>query len=742
MAEGTEFIKIPDSSNIRAVKYDYEFEELYIRFKTSLYVYYDVPEKVFLKLLKAPSVGSFFYYNIRNVYNYELLGKYKPRGRKKMNEDVSDYDMAEAYVDYLLAGDWTNLFEILGIAPPTGINDENFDQVFDQARVLGIEYFAHHPEEIDTTKLRQQMQEDENLEEHHLDARKDKIDFIAKNDITGKYTEDYLNKVSNEGIDAIYKGVEQEKGMNEKENNFRPISNGVTTADNNYDFMEAKMGTTYGFELVKTSQPFKTYIVKDLKHGNIVLHDKEGKKVGEGQIIDATLEALGMLGSSNQIGRGKGIALQSEHLHHYNIMSISPDITISSKKDLNPSQTRPIAQAYLEFRKSQQGAAKQAKPKVTFSISKIFYWENGGSESRCERSAEAFQKRVKDYAAKLGLPIVSVEDNNDFYAVGYSIEIDITKKPELQNIDALVKLFNKRLFNGADISFGEEESYIDLDETVMENKNINKKAMIKENEYEETFDSEDQDSPIGGEKPGEELDLDHDPEAGTDVDNDIDSDVDNDIEGGGEESEEGVEIPEIVDFRHMQNTLTFSSDTPEYAALDALEENPETWDLYVDEMCEAGIEVSRDDVTDTFKVSFTSPEDEEFGTDEPVEEPASEEPVEEPADEAGAGEEDDTKDEVASYMNESVKKRHNVDAGSVKVVKDLLESKQCKLISLRGSLLESKTKGIYEVILEKRGHKYKVKYNENTTNRPWMWNGKHFQHLQECVDFLFVPVKN
>lgn len=92
------FIALP-SSSCQAAKYDEATETLYIRFNTGVYEYYDVPEKVFEMMLEAKSIGSFFYYNIRKVYNYALSKKYKTKGTKRtVKESVNktSYNVTES----------------------------------------------------------------------------------------------------------------------------------------------------------------------------------------------------------------------------------------------------------------------------------------------------------------------------------------------------------------------------------------------------------------------------------------------------------------------------------------------------------------------------------------------------------------------------------------------------------------------------------------------------------------------
>ncbi len=60
------------SSNIAAVGYDSENQAVYVHFLNgSTYAYKGVPEHEFENLRTAPSVGSYFNRNYKNVYPYE-----------------------------------------------------------------------------------------------------------------------------------------------------------------------------------------------------------------------------------------------------------------------------------------------------------------------------------------------------------------------------------------------------------------------------------------------------------------------------------------------------------------------------------------------------------------------------------------------------------------------------------------------------------------------------------------------
>ena len=63
-----------DSSNVEAIGYDGGKQELHVNFLSSgSYVYFDVPEAVFVEFLQAPSKGRYLNDYIKGVYSYEKL---------------------------------------------------------------------------------------------------------------------------------------------------------------------------------------------------------------------------------------------------------------------------------------------------------------------------------------------------------------------------------------------------------------------------------------------------------------------------------------------------------------------------------------------------------------------------------------------------------------------------------------------------------------------------------------------
>ena len=60
-----------DSSNIEAIGYDEDSEELYVQFLSGgCYIYHKVPSYVFGEMMNAPSKGSFLNREIKGIYSY------------------------------------------------------------------------------------------------------------------------------------------------------------------------------------------------------------------------------------------------------------------------------------------------------------------------------------------------------------------------------------------------------------------------------------------------------------------------------------------------------------------------------------------------------------------------------------------------------------------------------------------------------------------------------------------------
>ena len=63
-----------DSSTIESVRYFPDNKELQIKFKNNtMYIYSDVPFKVYMGLIHAPSAGSYLWKNVRNKYETKKI---------------------------------------------------------------------------------------------------------------------------------------------------------------------------------------------------------------------------------------------------------------------------------------------------------------------------------------------------------------------------------------------------------------------------------------------------------------------------------------------------------------------------------------------------------------------------------------------------------------------------------------------------------------------------------------------
>lgn len=62
------------SSNLSSVGYDPESLTLEIEFNHGgIYQYYDVPVHIYDELMGAGSLGSYFYHNIKSVYDFSKM---------------------------------------------------------------------------------------------------------------------------------------------------------------------------------------------------------------------------------------------------------------------------------------------------------------------------------------------------------------------------------------------------------------------------------------------------------------------------------------------------------------------------------------------------------------------------------------------------------------------------------------------------------------------------------------------
>jgi len=81
------------SGNLRSVGYDVRTNTLEIQFNDgSVYQYYQVPQGIYVKLMKAESQAGFFYTKIRNQFRYKKVGREPVAGNRKASYSMLDED--------------------------------------------------------------------------------------------------------------------------------------------------------------------------------------------------------------------------------------------------------------------------------------------------------------------------------------------------------------------------------------------------------------------------------------------------------------------------------------------------------------------------------------------------------------------------------------------------------------------------------------------------------------------------
>ena len=105
-----DWIASPQSSDIAKFAYVKKMNLLLVKFKSgSTYQFFDVPKGVYNGLLRAPSKGKYFAYNIKNNYHYQSNFQAESTPIKL---SYSEFELInEAYIKN---GDWENTTIIEG----------------------------------------------------------------------------------------------------------------------------------------------------------------------------------------------------------------------------------------------------------------------------------------------------------------------------------------------------------------------------------------------------------------------------------------------------------------------------------------------------------------------------------------------------------------------------------------------------------------------------------------------------
>jgi hypothetical protein len=159
-------------------------------------------------------------------------------------------------------------------------------------------------------------------------------------------------------------------------------------------------------------------------------------------------------------------------------------------------------------------------------------------------------------------------------------------------------------------------------------------------------------------------------------------------------------FPAEIDYRDIDSRLVLGSATEQYAILDNMD--TETWDRYLNQLASYGVTVEYDSVSDEFVVYRTEEDKEDI---------------------------------------EELGERYEVEESDKQTITNIVESKGAKVIEIRGMLKESNKSNILEIIIEKNNFQTKIIYDDNAIIKPWSWNGKSFNFLQEAIENIYVPLK-
>lgn len=71
----------------------------------------------------------------------------------------------------------------------------------------------------------------------------------------------------------------------------------------------------------------------------------------------------------------------------------------------------------------------------------------------------------------------------------------------------------------------------------------------------------------------------------------------------------------------------------------------------------------------------------------------------------------------------------------------LAEAKGWKVNNFTGLLKEGKHESLVRIVCEKKGVTAIITYDDDAISKPWTWEGRKFNFLQEALDTVFIPLK-
>lgn len=88
-----------------------------------------------------------------------------------------------------------------------------------------------------------------------------------------------------------------------------------------------------------------------------------------------------------------------------------------------------------------------------------------------------------------------------------------------------------------------------------------------------------------------------------------------------------------------------------------------------------------------------------------------------------------------------IEENFEVNEDDYNTIRNIAEGKGWKVKSVTGLLKESQHESLLKVIVEKKGITATVMYDDDATVKPWSWEGKQFNFLQEALDSVYIPLK-
>lgn len=172
------------------------------------------------------------------------------------------------------------------------------------------------------------------------------------------------------------------------------------------------------------------------------------------------------------------------------------------------------------------------------------------------------------------------------------------------------------------------------------------------------------------------------------------SDVERAMENSSIDSKtEGV-IIEMGEMQHHDEGV-FGSETEQYKMINALDELG--WESYLDELSTYEMTCAYNPNDDTFVIEMV-------GENQPI----------------------------SQEQTESI---FEVTAEEEEIFESLVKSKGYKFLEAKGTSI----KGIANILVEKNGFKTTITYNDNAAIKPWKWEHREFNFMQEALDSVYIP---